>query len=50
MKIKSLETIVKRFLFVEAHALIAEDQEHPPSPPQDEHPEENDQQQNLNHE
>ena len=32
MKIKALETIVKRFLPTKAHALIVEDQEHPPSP------------------
>jgi len=50
IKIKALETIVKRFLPPKAHALIVVDQEHPPSPPQDEHPEDNDQQQNLNHE
>jgi len=50
MKIKALETIVKRFLPAEVHALIVEDEEHPPSPPQDEHPEENDLQQNLDHE
>jgi len=50
IKIKALETIVKRFLPPEAHALIVVDQEHPPSPPQNEHPEENDKQQNLDHE
>jgi len=50
IKIKDLETIVKRFLHLEAHALIAIDQEHPPSPQQDEHPEENDKHQNLDHE
>jgi len=43
IKIKALKTIVKRFFPPEAHALITVDQERPPLPPQDEHPEKNDQ-------